>query len=308
VRLDNYVYTVESFRSARSRLKPEGSLIAYHMSGFTYIAAKIYQMLGDAFGSPPGVFANFHYLFNYTFIAGAAAKMVPAPSTEVAARLNQSVMRPHDDWPYLYLKGRTIAAHYVVALSALLLIAGVFVGVGGGTTLVRGVDGAMFFMGAGFLLVETKSVTEMSLLFGSTWTVNLMVFTSILTMVLAANLIVQRVKPLNTTPLFGGLLASLAIAYLVPVSDLLWLGAIGQWVLGGLLVAMPVLFASLIFSTLLARRVDPARALAYNLLGAIVGGVLEYSSMAIGIKGLYLLAGAVYVGALLLSLRNRRVV
>jgi spermidine synthase len=306
VRLDNYVYTVESFRSARSRLKPDGTLIAYHMSGFPYIGAKIYQMLGDAFGSPPGVFSEFHYLFNYTFIAGEGAKSVPALSEKSAALLTQSVTRPHDDWPYLYLKGRSIPAHYVVALGALLVIAGLFVGIGGGSTLVRGVDGAMFFMGAGFLLVETKSVTEMSLLFGSTWTVNLMVFTSILFMVLTANLIVQRVKALNTTPLFAGLLISLGIAYVVPVSDLLWLGAVGQWVLGGLLVALPVLFASLIFSTLLASRVDPARALAYNLLGAIIGGVLEYSSMAIGIKALYLLAGAVYLGALVLSLRNRR--
>jgi spermidine synthase len=306
VRLDNYVYTVESFRSARERLKPDGTLIAYHMSGFPYIAAKIYQMLGEAFGSPPGVFSDFHYLFNYTFIAGAGASAIPAPTAEVAQLLTQPVSRPHDDWPYLYLKGRVIPAHYVVALGAMFLITAVFVGIGGGRTLAGGVDLAMFLMGAGFLLVETKSVTEMSLLFGSTWTVNLMVFTSILVMVLLANLAIQRLPRLSTTPLFGALLASLAVAYMVPVSDLLWLGTLGQWVVGGLLVAMPVLFASLIFSTLLAARVDPARALAYNLLGAIVGGALEYSSMAIGIKGLYLLAAGVYAAALLVALRSRR--
>ena len=48
----------------------------------------------------------------------------------------------------------------------------------------------------------------------------------------------------------------------------------------------------------------PARALAYNLLGAIVGGGLEYASMAIGIKGLYLLAAAVYGVALILAVRE----
>ena len=105
-------------------------------------------------------------------------------------------------------------------------------------------------------------------------------------------------------PLFAALLASLCIAYVIPVSDLLWLGTLGQWVLGGLLVALPVLFASLIFSTLLAQRIDPARALAYNLLGAIVGGALEYTSLAMGVKALYLLAGAVYGAALLVSLRR----
>lgn len=305
VRLDNYVYTVESFRAARARLKPDGTLIAYHMSGFPYIGAKIYQMLGEAFGSPPGVFNDFHYLFNYTFVAGAGAAAVPAPKPELAAVLNQNVSRPHDDWPYLYLKGRTIPAHYVMALGAMLVIAAIFVGVGGGKSLRGGIDATMFLMGAGFLLVETKSVTEMSLLFGSTWTVNLMVFTSILLMVLAANVAIQRLRRPNTTVLFGGLLLSLGVAYLVPVTDLLWLGTLGQWVVGGLLVALPVLFASLIFSTLLGQRVDPARALAYNLLGAIVGGTLEYSSMAIGIKGLYLLAAAVYGAALLASLLGK---
>jgi hypothetical protein len=131
-----------------------------------------------------------------------------------------------------------------------------------------------------------------------------MVFTSILVMVLLANLWVQRSKTLNTKPLFGALLGSLAIAYVVPVSDLLWLGTLGQWVVGGLLVALPVLFASLIFSTLLAQRIDPARALAWNLLGAIVGGALEYSSLAAGIKALYLVAAIVYGGALLMSMRK----
>src|SRR5207248_3774945 len=82
VRLDNYVYTVESFASARARLKPDGTLLAYHMSAKSYIAANIYQILGEAFGAPPGVTFAPGYLFNYVFVAGAGAKAVPpiAPS------------------------------------------------------------------------------------------------------------------------------------------------------------------------------------------------------------------------------------
>ena len=75
----------------------------------------------------------------------------------------------------------------------------------------------------------------------------------------------------------------------------------GQWVIGGLLVALPIFFAALIFATLFRDRANPTRALAYNLVGAIVGGVLEYSSMAIGVKGLYLVAAAAYLGALTFS-------
>src|SRR5213075_2410909 len=107
-----------------------------------------------------------------------------------------------DDWPYLYLRGRAIPGHYGVALVSLLVISLTFLAIAGGRSLATGVDGAMFFMGAGFLLVETKSVTEMSLLFGSTWTVNLLVFSSILAMVLLANLWVRRHPPTSVKPLF----------------------------------------------------------------------------------------------------------
>jgi hypothetical protein len=106
--------------------------------------------------------------------------------------------------------------------------------------------------------------------------------------------------------LFAGLIAALAAAYAAPASGLLWFGAIGQWVLGSLMVGLPVLFAALIFSTLLRQRADPTRALAYNLLGAVVGGLLEYTSMLGGIKMLYVVAAAAYVGAALLVQRNAR--
>jgi spermine/spermidine synthase len=302
VRLDNYVYTLQSFESAHARLKPEGTLIAYHMSAVPYIAENIYQMLDKAFGKVPGVWAENDQLFNFTFVAGYGAERAP----KAPGFLTKPRPYPTDDWPYLYLRERTIPSHYLVALGGVLVVALLMMGIGGGRAMARGVDGAMFLMGTGFLLVETKSVTEMSLLFGSTWTVNLLVFASILVMVLVANLVVLRRPPLRTTALYGGLLASLGVAYLLPASSLLWLGTAGQWLVGGLMVALPVFFASLIFSTLLQRRGDATRALAYNLLGAIVGGVLEYSSMALGIKALYLIAAATYVGAMLIVRRQER--
>lgn len=307
VRLDNYVYTVESFRSARSRLAPDGTLIAYHRSANPAIGAKLYQMIGDAFGEPPGVFTEEDYLFNLTFVAGHGARDVPALNPTVLQQLSAPTERPHDDWPYLYLTGRTIPAHYIAALLTILVITGLFMGLGARRSLTGGrSDAAMFFMGAGFLLVETKSVTEMSLLFGSTWTVNLMVFAAILVMVLIANLVVQRRPPTRTAPLFAALFATLAIAYVVPASVLLPLGTTAQWVGGGLMVALPILFAALIFSTLLSRRADAGRALAYNLLGAILGGVLEYGAMALGVKAMYIVAAVLYAGAAVYAAREER--
>ncbi len=304
VRLDNYVYTVESMRSARARLKPDGTLIMYHMSAVRYIAAKIYQMLDQAFGAPPRVFYEFDNLFNYTFVAGYGARGAVLPAN--APWLTQKVTLPHDDWPYLYLSSRVVPPHYVAALAGVIVVTLLMLGIGASDVLRRGFDGPMFFMGAGFLLVETKSVTEMSLLFGSTWTVNLLVFTSILIMVLCANLLVERRRVLQVPWLFGGLFAALVLAYLTPVSQFLFLPIGEQWMAGGVMVALPVLFAALIFSTLLSRRADATQALAYNLLGAIAGGVLEYSAMAFGIKALYIMALVTYLAAFVLSRRGER--
>ncbi len=304
VRLDNYVYTVQSFASTRARLKEHGSLVVYHRSPQPYIGAKIYGMIRDAFGAPPGVYFGEMNLFNLIFVAGEASARVPPAHPQLTRDLAQRYPDSVDDWPYLYLRARTVPGHYRVALVSVLIVAALFVLVGAGRVVRQGVDAPMFFMGAGFLLVETKSVTEMSLLFGSTWTVNLLVFSSILVMVLLANLFVLNRPQLRIAPLFLTLFATLALAYSIPASGLLWLGVAGQWVLGGLMVALPILFAALIFSTLFRASAEPSRALAYNLLGAIVGGVLEYSAMAVGIKGLYVVAAVIYLLAWLTARRE----
>src|ERR1051325_10997325 len=126
-------------------------------------------------------------------------------------------------------------------------------------------------------------------------------------MVLLANQVVIRRGALPVRSLFAGLFVALLAAYLVRASALLGLGVVGQWLLGGLMVALPILFAALIFSSLLVGRADASRALGYNLLGAIIGGVLEYGSMIVGIKGLYIIAAILYLAAFLSARRTSMV-
>jgi SAM-dependent methyltransferase len=303
LRLDNYVYTVEAFQSARARLKPGGRLVTYHESPFPYVAAKIDRVLTEAFGKPPLVlFQPESHLFNYSFIAGGDS--APALGREIPAGAVGTVAVPRDDWPYLYLARRIIPSHYLKALGIVLAIALCLVGAAAGKNLRGGFDGAMFFMGAGFLLVETKSVTEMSLLFGSTWTVNLLVFSSILATILIANVLVLRKPWPSLRAPFALLFAALMLAFFIPVREVLWLGLVGQWVVGGMVVALPILFAATIFAMLFRTRANPTRALAYNLVGAIAGGVFEYSSMITGVKALYLIAAVAYLGALWFTRRD----
>jgi hypothetical protein len=305
VRLDNYVYTVESLRSVRDHLRPGGSVVEYHMSASDWIAAKVFQTTAEAFRQIPRAELRNRVLFNLTVAAGAAAAGTTVKDAPPV--LFQQIEVPRDDWPYLYLKRRTIAAHYVVALLgvlavALTMIVGVTRGRGRGTGALflrpTARDLALFSTGAGFLLLESKSVTEMSLLFGATWTVNLLVFASILTVIGIANACAARPSTRALSTIFVGLFLSIGVAYVIPISPLLALPRWGQWLAAGLIVGGPVYFAALVFALIFRDHSETTRGLAFNLVGAIVGGVLEYAAMVTGVKALYLIASLSYVCAL----------
>ncbi len=299
LRLDNYVYTREAFAEVRELLKPNGTLILYHMSTQPFIARKLHRMLADVFGEPPVVlYEPEPRFFNYTFLAGTTRDTAIATAQPPDAFF-ENTEPPTDEWPYLYLKERTVPSHYLYTMLGVMLITIISVAATAGRALYRdrSFDGAMFFMGMGFLLVETKSVTEMSLLFGSTWTVNLLVFSSILVVILLANLRVLRHPPRNLAPLFAALFGSLALAYIIPPRHLLGLAPWIKWFAGGAIVALPILFAATIFAMLFRTRAASSRALAFNVLGAVAGGIVEYTSMVWGVKTLYIIAAMAYAGA-----------
>jgi len=302
LRLDNYVYTVESFQSMREHLKPGGVLILYHMSPSFYIAYRIYAALYRVFDDPPLVhFQKPHRLFNYTLVAGprrpdAAGEFftVPVKKNPETGELLFPYPAATDDWPYLYLKEPAIPGHYLQVGGWIAVFSFVLVALALGRENRGKPDGSLFFLGAGFLLLETKSVTEMSLLFGSTWQVNVLVFLSVLLIVLAANLAVLRFPGVNRNTVFLALFASIVLGYGVPMQSLLVLPAASQWLVGGGLAALPLFFAGLAFAAIFQSRAQPVKSLGYNLVGAILGGLLEYSSMATGIKQLYVLALLMY--------------
>jgi hypothetical protein len=166
----------------------------------------------------------------------------------------------------------------------------------------------LFLLGAGFLLLETKGVTQISLLFGSTWVVNLLVISSVLLVLFLVNLLVLRReaigRPLSLRAAFLPLAAALILFTFLPVSALSALPAALQWLAGGLLVGLPIGLAGVVFPSLFARAADPAVAFSSNLLGAIVGGALEYATMAFGIQSLGFLATVIYLVAFLLIERR----
>ena len=59
------------------------------------------------------------------------------------------------------------------------------------------IDSRMFFLGAAFMLLETKAVVQLALLFGSTWLVNSLVFFTVLVMVLSPTCTCSRCRPVE---------------------------------------------------------------------------------------------------------------
>ena len=104
---------------------------------------------------------------------------------------------PTDDWPFLYLRSPTIPAFNLRGIVMMSVVSLAILGLARAGGTVRP-NGQMFFLGAGFMLLETKGVVHLALFFGSTWIVNAIVFSAILVMVLLSNLYVIAVQPRRT--------------------------------------------------------------------------------------------------------------
>ena len=167
-------------------------------------------------------------------------------------------------------------------------------------------DLPLFLMGAAFMLIETRGVTSMSLLFGSTWVVNAAIFSGILIMVLLANLVIERLGWRDPRRFFALLFLAVAMLWWFPVSWLQTFDLPVRGLLGGLLTGLPVGLAGLIVPILLARSVSPAAALGSNLLGSVLGGCLEYFSMIGGLKSTALMALVLYVLAFVIVYRQQK--
>lgn len=315
VRLDNFVYTVESIRAAKARLSPGGGLVLYFMVSEDYIAMRLVAMLSDAFGEVPLVYTNNHGLFNTILMAGPAFEAAPAQMAEANRRRTRELLAratmpqmPRDEWPFLYLRERGIGVFYwTIMLTVLVLGAASVFSVSRefrSGLFTRGeVDAEMFLFGLAFLLLETRSVTQMNLVWGATWLTSAVVFGSILVMILLATIWMQ-LRPLPYGACAVGLVVSLVASYLLPVEWLLGVGAAQKLWRSILVVGTPIFFASACFASSFSQRAAADRAFGWNLLGAVVGGLLEFVSMATSLRTLLLIALAGY--ALAFAVRFRR--
>lgn len=307
VRLDSYVYTLEGLREARARLNPGGVLSLSFAVLSDEMGRKIYLMMREAFGGSPPVIIYARYDAAVVFAQSKQGDLRLDPGLLAGSGFEDRTSRfanpaiqadvSTDDWPFFYMPQRVYprsylwGAGFVLALS-LLLHAG-FVG-----ERPRAVGLPFFFLGAGFMLVETKGIAELGLAFGNTWQVIGIVIGAILIMAWLGNWIAGR-RPIRRPwipwlLLLASLLAGLAFVRAGGVAS----SAAGRWT-AVVLLTCPLFFSGIVFSTVLARTAEASSALGMNLLGAMVGGVLEYNAMYFGFQSLYWLALGLYTVGLM---------
>lgn len=331
VNLDSYVYTEESFAEMRRLLRPSGIAFLTFYVERTFIAARIYGLLSRVFGEAPLVFQSEPEWFRgnrgVVFVAGdveAARRIIAADPvlsgwTERFARVPATwnalgVELTTDDWPYLYLEQRRIPTLWILLTATIALLstalAGAFLAAnrtkaGAPPRAAPPADRLresthFFLLGAGFLLLETHSITKASLFFGSTWIVSSVTIAALLVLILLANAVSTRLGRRGVQVAYLGLVASLALNFLIPRRA--WFldlpGGLGP-AAAALVFTIPAFFAGIVFAVSFRNAGDLSSALGANVLGAVPGALLESASFATGIRAVVLVALGLYLASYL---------
>ena len=202
-----------------------------------------------------------------------------------------------DDWPYIYLKKPAIPIIY-------FLLAGLMV-----ILLIRcyrrwqayGLISRwkrshwhFFFLGAAFLLLEVQNISKASVVLGNTWEVNAVIISGVLAMILLANLAAYRFPHMPLGVVYALLIATCLALYFVDLARFAFLPySLKALVVGGL-TTLPMLFSGIVFIRSFAVAVGKDEALGANLIGALVGALLQSVTFVIGIKALLLIVAGLY--------------
>lgn len=320
VRLESYMFTRESFDDVRDHLTGNGLLVIYNYFRERWLVDRLANTAAAAFGSEPYVHVHERQAYLGVLMAGprlAELKAPPAIPDRVLSygqphgespghRLTRdpSIEPATDDWPFLYMKHRGLPEHYAVVLLMILAFSALAIAAAMRAQPPAGAAASgprwswqFFLLGAGFMLLETKSIIQFALLWGSTWIVASLAIASVLAMALIANFVVDRKEIRDGAAVGAVLVALLIVNYFMPIGRVTFASRVTESVFYALLEFSPILCAGLLFGSAIKRSAAVARDYGVNLLGAMVGGVAEYLSLVTGFRILLVVIAACYVGA-----------
>src|ERR1700730_3862880 len=334
LRLESFLFTEESFKEARAHLTSDGAIVLYNYYRQDWLLRKLAGMLETAFGQAPyvasyggwgraGVLVDGPRLQTllaqrpelgqpYQEIRAPTPQLNEDPNAILLPLVGQGVLAhtnvagdddptpptaATDEWPLMYLRAPGLPLPYIFGLAMVGIIAlGLIFGLTPATAR-KGFSGHMFFLGAAFMLLETRSLVTFALLFGSTWLVNSLVFFAILCSVMLAIFLSAKFPIRPSAPLSVLFVAALAVAYVVPQDAFLSIASLPlRYGLASVVAFLPVFLANLVFAGSF-KGTGPSADVAFasNLIGIMLGGMLEYASLLIGYRNLLIIVIAFYV-------------
>jgi hypothetical protein len=296
LRLESYLFTLQAVQAAKAHLNPGDGLFAmYNYYRTVWLRDRLANTLEVAFGHAPCA-DNERYGLSMLSVSVNPAVLQCGTLWQRPANV---VPPATDDHPFVYLAGYSIPSLYLVTLGLILLASIVLVRPASGPYRRMAGYLDLFFMGAAFMLLETKNIVQFALLFGTTWFVNALVTAGVLVAVLAAIEVSRHVVVRRPAVLYAGLLATLIVAWAVPPSSLLSLSFVPRFVVAVVIAFAPIFMANMVFAQRFRDTADSGTAFGANLLGAMIGGILEYLSLIVGYRWLLVLVGVLYALAFL---------
>ncbi len=298
VRLESYLLTKQAIEAARARLLPNGVFSMYNFYREPWLLDRFGGTLNQVFGHVPCTGGSGVGETRFSVLVDAPNK---------AELRCQTVWRPSgpvpvpatDDHPFPYLRTPSLPSLYIISSLLILAFSLVAVRLTAGKVRTMGRDLDLFFLGVAFLLLETTNIVRFALLFGTTWLVNGLVFLGILLVVLLAVEVSRHVTFRRPARLYVLLFISLFVTWVIPPSTLLSLAAVPRYFAATALAFAPIFFANLIFSNRFKSAGSSTTAFAVNLLGAMIGGLLEYFALLIGYRALLFVVAGAYAAAYL---------
>ena len=294
VRLESYMFTEESFRAVRDHLTPRGLMVLYNYFREKWLVDRLANTVARVFGQEPHAHVHQERAFLAVMLAGprlddaSVAAALPLPPVHVNAygqpeeasppqplHRDASIVPATDNWPFLYMRAPELPRHYLAALAVVLVVSALAVAavMPWNAKAAKGEWLHFVFLGAGFMLLETKSIVQFALLWGSTWSSASLAIASVLVMALAAALVASRVEIRRSGPIAAALIGLILLNYALPVGRVSFSSRASESIFYGVLVFSPVFFAGLLFSRSFRRSSSAAADFGANLLGAMIGGV-----------------------------------
>jgi hypothetical protein len=299
LRLENYLFTTKSMQTVKEHLNPGGTFAMYNYYE-PFLVDRYASTLERTYGTAPCVEVGDTLAVRQQAVLTAGAGATRDCQTPWTGEHSQL---PTDDYPFPYLQTRSIPTFYWQTLALMLAASLILIRVAGGRLRAMTPYTDLALMGGAFLLLETKSVVQFALLFGTTWFVNSLVFAGVLLSVYAAIEAARHIDLPQPRRLYPVLLGLLALAWAVPQDSLLSLSPVPRFVAAVSLAFAPIFVANLVFAQRFRQVGSATTAFAANLLGAIVGGMVEYLALVTGYRFLLVVVGVLYALAFLTTPR-----